>query len=293
MSRLKLTAVALMLFVVSACEVPDPSASERVPSRKVPSASTRYRYGSSPVQTLRVFKPSKWRSSNRRPVVVYAHGGAWVAGTSTDLDPMVLELLAAGAVVVSVDYRLGVPAAVQVDDILAAARWAEQNRSKIGGDPSKIFLAGHSAGGHLALLAGLSDNLGSSARPSAGFRGVFAAAAPVDLDDPAFDPDIMGFSVQSVLAGVNACPASPCPASVLSFLSPDVHVDASDPPVYYVAGAVDPVVPVSHGRSLAEAFAAAGVPDRLWLDVVEAGDHQPGIGAHSGALRQFLASPPR
>jgi len=293
MPRLKLLAAAFLAVSLSACEVPDPSASERVPSRRIPATSTRYRFGSSASQTVRVFTPPKWKASNRRPVVVYAHGGAWIAGLPTDLDPMVLELLAAGAVVVSVDYRLGVPAAVQVDDILAAARWAERNRSKIGGDPSRIFVAGHSAGGHLALLAGLSDNLASSARPTAGFRGVFVAAAPVDLDDPAFDPVIMGYSVQAVIAGANACPTSPCPTSVLSFLSPDVHVDASDPPVYYVAGGLDPLVPVSHGRSLASAFAVAGVPDRLWLDVVETGEHQPGVGAHAGALRQFLASPPR
>ncbi len=284
--------LALSLCALAACDVPDPAPAERVPSRRVPAVSTLYRYGPVPGQDLRLFKPSNWRAGQRRPVVVYAHGGAWVAGTAKDLDPMVLELLAAGAVVVSVEYRLSHPAAVQAGDLLAAASWVGTNAAKLGADPSRLFLAGHSAGGHLALLAGLSEVTNGVPRPAQGIKGVLVAAGPAALDLPDFDPVIMGVRVHDLLASLNACPSSPCPPSVLSYLSPARHVDAGDPPVYYVAGGLDPVVPLSQGRDLAETYRALGMDHRFWFDVVETAEHQPGLGANAVALRRFLDAPP-
>jgi acetyl esterase/lipase len=289
-SRLLLALLSSLSLV--ACDVPDPAPAERVPSRRAPAVSAVYRYGPLPGQDLLLYKPQNWRSSQRRPVVVYAHGGAWVAGTAQDLDPMVLELLAAGAVVVSVEYRLAQPAAVQVGDLLSAASWVSSNATKLGAHPARIFLAGHSAGGHLALLAGLSGPTNGAPRPTSGFKGVFVAAAPTALDVPEFDPVIMGVRVHDVLASVNACPSSPCPHSVLSSLSPLRHVDAGDPPVYYIAGDLDPVVPVSQGRALAETYRAQGMDHRFWFDVVENAEHQPGLGANAAALRRFLEAPP-
>lgn len=288
---LKRFAVVLAALLLVGCDVPDPSAGDRVPVRPVPVSKTVYRYGPTAAHTLRVFRPSRWRSSDRRPVVVYVHGGAWVAGSSTDLDPLVLDLLAAGAVVASVEYSLGVPAAVQSGEVLAAATWVQANTGKLGADPTRTFLAGHSAGGHLVLLAGLSGVSGV-AQPPKGIRGVFVSAGPTALDVPEFDPFIIGFRVHDVLATVNSCPSSPCPASLLSFISPLRHVDPADPPVYYVAGTLDPVVPVSQGRLLADAYAAAGMDHKFWFDVVENADHQAAVGANAVALRRFLEAPP-
>ena len=92
------------------------------------------------------------------PVVAYYHGGGWVAG---DLDSHegVCRALAneAGAIVVSVDYRLAPehPFPAAAEDAHAAAVWLASNAAEIGGDPARLAVCGDSAGGNLAAAASL------------------------------------------------------------------------------------------------------------------------------------------
>jgi acetyl esterase/lipase len=92
------------------------------------------------------------------PVIVYLHGGCWVAGDKEDYDGGARGLASeAHAVVVSVDYRLApehrFPAAW--DDALAAFRWVCGHLPDIGGLPGRIALAGEGAGGNLALATAI------------------------------------------------------------------------------------------------------------------------------------------
>jgi acetyl esterase/lipase len=93
-----------------------------------------------------------------QPVVAYYHGGGWLLG-SVDAYDVVCRALAnaSGALVVSVEYRLGpehrFPAAVE--DAYAAAAWLGENAGTLGGDPARLALAGDSAGGNLAAVVSL------------------------------------------------------------------------------------------------------------------------------------------
>lgn len=92
--------------------------------------------------------------ASNRPVVVFIHGGAWVRGDRKQYPFLGNRFAKEGAVVVIPSYRLApkhrFPA--QAEDAAAALAWVVRNIAQYGGDPNRIVLAGHSAGGHLAAL---------------------------------------------------------------------------------------------------------------------------------------------
>lgn len=109
---------------------------------------------------------SSAKQGEKRPVVVWVHGGAWAIGSKehsmADKVPFFDKL---GYILVSVNYRLSPfplelnnPDRLQhpthVKDVAAALRWVYNNIDQFGGDRNKIAIMGHSAGAHLvALLA--------------------------------------------------------------------------------------------------------------------------------------------
>ena len=88
-----------------------------------------------------------------RPVIVWFHGGGLTGGWRH----IPHELLREGAVVVGVGYRFSPQVSVTqiVDDAACAIAWVMDNAAKYGGDPKKIFISGHSAGGYLVTMVGL------------------------------------------------------------------------------------------------------------------------------------------
>ena len=108
------------------------------------------RVGDVPVRT---FRPE---GDGPLPVVAYLHGGGWMMGTLDSYDALLRALAnASGAIVAGVDYRLApehrYPAAL--DDSLAAIRWLAAHADELGGDGTRLAVAGDSAGGNLAAVA--------------------------------------------------------------------------------------------------------------------------------------------
>jgi acetyl esterase len=104
---------------------------------------------------VRAFRPQS-NPADALPVLVYLHGGGWVMGGVDSYDALLRTLAnATGAIVAGVEYRLApehrFPAAL--DDSLAAIRWLAANAGELGGDGSRLALAGDSAGGNLAAVA--------------------------------------------------------------------------------------------------------------------------------------------
>jgi acetyl esterase/lipase len=116
-------------------------------------------YGSDPGQRLRVYTPhTSEHTDGALPVVVHLHGGGFVAGgLDPSAEPARDLAVRTGAIVISATYRRApehtFPAAH--DDAYAAVRWTVARIADLGGDPSRIALAGDSVGGNLAIAAAL------------------------------------------------------------------------------------------------------------------------------------------
>jgi acetyl esterase/lipase len=114
------------------------------------------------------------------PVVILVHGGAWVMGDNRccGLQSSVGEFLASqGIGAVLPNYRLspGVRHPEHVQDLARAVAWVKAHIADYGGRPDRLFLAGHSAGGHLvALLATDEQYLKAEGLSTADLRGVIA-----------------------------------------------------------------------------------------------------------------------
>jgi para-nitrobenzyl esterase len=128
--------------------------------------------------TLTVWTPDP--GAGGLPVLVWIHGGAYVMGHAGDPLFDAGALASAGLVVVSLNYRLGAEGFVEAEgapsnrgllDQMLALRWVQENVAAFGGDPSRVTVAGESAGGGsvAALLA---------ASPARGLFGRAIAASP-------------------------------------------------------------------------------------------------------------------
>jgi arylformamidase len=140
-------------------------------------------YGESPAERLDVFLPTA--SMDQAPVIVFIHGGWWRSLDKADHAFVAPALNEAGALVVVPNYALC--PSVTIDTIaLQMARalaWVWRQAAVHGGDPQRIVVAGHSAGGHLAalLLTCLWHKVGADLPPTL-LRGALSISGVFDLD---------------------------------------------------------------------------------------------------------------
>ncbi|MFG2992942.1 alpha/beta hydrolase fold domain-containing protein [Streptomyces sp. NPDC048257] len=105
---------------------------------------------------VRIYDPAP--GPEDRPLVVHLHGGGWVMCGLDTHDATCRSLaVAAGAVVVAVDYRLAPehPWPAAPDDALTVLLWARAQARELGCDPGRVVLAGDSSGGNLAAVTAL------------------------------------------------------------------------------------------------------------------------------------------
>jgi acetyl esterase/lipase len=123
------------------------------------------------------------------PVVVLVHGGAWMYGdkSSAGLYSNVGRFLAEhGVGAVLPNYRLSpwVKHPEHVKDVARAFAWARAHVAKYGGDPDRMFIAGHSAGGHLAALLATDDKyLKAEGLSRKAVRGAIAVSGVYRIPD--------------------------------------------------------------------------------------------------------------
>ena len=140
--------------------------------------------------SLDVHRPAASAGSAKPPVVVFVHGGSWRDGSRQGYRFVGQRLAKAGALVLVPDYRKAPEHAFPdfMYDTARAVAWARANAERLGGDPARVFVMGHSAGAHIvALLATDARYLASVGMAPRDLAGVVALAGPYDflpLTDP-------------------------------------------------------------------------------------------------------------
>ena len=118
------------------------------------------------------------------PIVLYLHGGGWIAGSKAQSFLQPLVFVPAGFAFASANYRFRPAATVaeMAQSAADAAGWLVRNAATFGGDPRRLFLIGHSAGAHLVSLLGTNAAfLEKAGVPMASVRGV------ISLDTAVYD----------------------------------------------------------------------------------------------------------
>ena len=125
-----------------------------------------YRTDVGPSTILDVAQPLFGPQTNR-PAILIIHGGGWSAGSKNDMvyRTLMVDYAMKGYVVCNMNYRLvqEAPMPACIEDVQAAVRWMKSNAQKLGIDPQRIGTYGHSAGGHLSLMAGLTADVACAA----------------------------------------------------------------------------------------------------------------------------------
>lgn len=283
-------AVALVTAACSATPVADPG--RTVPAKWTPKvAHTVISYGPHAAQRAEVHPPT---AGGNRGVIVMVHGGGFYQGTPADARErlgLVMSQTRRGYGVLNVGYRLlsgntnAFPTAVR--DIDAAVRWVRANGRSHGLNPSTVIVAGESAGGTLAALAGVGWNanptgaLGRTERVD----GWVAFAGIMDFTGAGKVPDTLG----RAWLGPNANQKAWYRAA-----SPIGHLDPADPPGYLVHGDLDPIVEIAQMDRMISAANAAKVPaGRIHYDRVDTGPsacrgHTPACGANADAFDSWI-----
>lgn len=139
-------------------------------------------YGEHPCQRVMVFPASNPNGAT----LVFMHGGGWTNGFKEQLAFMAPPLNEAGITFVSSGYRLAPAFTFPVGwlDAASAVRWTYENCARFGGDPSRIFVGGHSAGAHYAaLLAVREDWIKDFKLPSSPIRGCLPISGIYDFTE--------------------------------------------------------------------------------------------------------------
>ncbi len=147
-------------------------------------------YGPHARQVLDVFTP---QAASSRPVVAFVHGGAFVRGQKDMSDGIYSNVLwyfaRHGFVGVNIEYRHApeAPYPAGAADVSAAVSWIGSNIAAFGGDPSRIVLIGHSAGG--THVAGYMLDPGVGQTPDAGVKGMVLISGRLRADTRRENPN--------------------------------------------------------------------------------------------------------
>jgi acetyl esterase/lipase len=209
-------------------------------------------YDKHPQTVLDILQP-KSPAVEKRPGAIVIHGGGWTGGTKEGMvNSFALRYVEKGFVVANVEYRLAkaATAPAAVNDVLNAASWFFKNAGKYNVDKKRIVVTGGSAGGHLALMVGMTPK---SARlgPTSDVAAVVNFYGITDVADQLSGPNMRKYAVTWV-------PEAPGREELAARISPITYARKDVPAILTLHGDSDETVPYEHGTTLTRALQEEG-----------------------------------
>ena len=228
-------------------------------------------YGALPRQKLDIYTPTATKPVAGWPAVVFFYGGSWNTGARADYQFVAEALAARGVLTLVADYRLypEVRYPEFLTDSAQALAYGLDQVVRLGGDPKRVFVMGHSAGGYNAAMLALDARWLKGAGHAPGeLAGWIGLAGPYDF----FPTD--NLDAQPVFFHPNY----PAHAQPIGFTRPNA------PRSFLGAPLVDPLVsPQRSTQQLANKLQASGVP--VTLKFYARASHTTLIGAFAWPLR--------
>jgi len=236
-------------------------------------------YGDGSDATLDLFYPDK--AAGPAPVLMFIHGGFWKSLDAATFSFVGGAFAPAGALVAVIDYPLipNVRMKGIVEHVRAAIAWLAKHAGEHGGDPNRIHIAGHSAGGHLTVLSLDQSWQAEAGIPAGAIKGGCAISGVFELEPlrMSFQQDTLRFTVSEAAS-----------------YSPQRGVPAKAAPLIVTVGGAETQEFVDQSMDLAAAWAKAGhatetiiAAQKNHIDILTDSLAQPGAPLHEALKRQM------
>ncbi len=200
------------------------------------------------------------------PAAIIVHGGGWVRGDRrSNVEPLFKPLADAGFAWFSISYTLAanpIMIGSAVSDVEAAISFIRSHAAEYRIDPERIFLVGESAGGQLAAMAALGTAAGTHV------KALVAIYTPTDLVALARTSTLIPDGVRRQ---INGTPFEKLILARLGQLSPILAVRKDMPPVLFIHGDADQVVPIDQSQAMCARMKVVGASCQLFT--VPGGGH--------------------
>ena len=193
-----LISTLLLTLTILGCSKNDQSVIEKERVHTLQKEELNIAYGNDPLQKMDIYFPDGFDANT--PVVFYIHGGGFIAGRKEDVTTQAKLFMTKGFVTVNLSHRLvdatgldqkppphiasAIKVTDEVNDVAAAVEKYKASAAGFGSGTSKMYMAGHSAGGTLAMLYVQGNkNTNQQVRASANLAGLTNLTLPESLYD--------------------------------------------------------------------------------------------------------------
>lgn len=203
-------------------------------------------YGTHPRQKIDIYRPAATPSTG--DLIVFLYGGGWTSGEKDEYHFVARTLVEQGIVTVIPDYRTYPQSTFPtfVEDAALAVKWAHDHAEELGADPRRVFVMGHSAGGHLAALVTVDERYLRALELD---KNVIAGTITLA------GPNRMPYLIRSARPAFGVAMSQ---SSAPRQAEPATFVDGAEPPMLLIQGERDWRMPTINTTSMGDLIRSRG-----------------------------------